>query len=130
MVYLVIVGYGTYSIISLFILLMGGRNEPALWTLLVLALISVALFNTETILARFGIQKEAQPRDAQVSRELYISSSALPIKITPYSSEEDENTKPILSIKSDKDSSGKKESAHVDMQRGSNNGVIHLGPRS
>lgn len=128
-VYSIIVGYGTYSVISLFILLVGGRNEPALWALLVLTLVTVAILNADSILARFGIREEVAPDDQRETRVVNVSPFTLPIKINSDSKEGKENQKPIFSIKNRSESQEKKDSETIDMH-GADAEVIHLGPRS
>lgn len=127
-IYSVIVGYGMYSIISLFILLMGGRSEPALWTLLVLALVSIAIFNTTAILARLGMQEDAPSRDMSGTDVLNIRPQNLPIKITSDANEGGNDSKPILSIKNQSGSQEKGGSATLDTH--GDGEIIHLGPRS
>lgn len=128
-VYSIIVGYGAYSAISLFILLVGGRNEPALWGLLVIALVSVAVLNADVVLARFGIREDVAPAGQRETRVVSVSPPTFPIKINSDSKEKKESAKPIFSIKNKSKNQKEKESETIDMH-GVDAEVIHLGPRS
>ncbi|MEX0933470.1 MAG: hypothetical protein WDZ74_01820 [Candidatus Paceibacterota bacterium] len=133
LIYTIIVGYGAYSLISLFILLLGGRNEPALWTILILTLISVALFNTQTFLTRLGPSESAPNVVESPSRELGARLSTLPIKITSPSKEEEENTGLIFSIKKQEEGIVIVDTTEGDVrggEGGEGDEVITLGPRS
>jgi hypothetical protein len=128
---MVIVGYGTYSLVSLAILLLGGRTEPELWALVVLILVSVAMFNAEKLFSRFFANTE---KDAALMENapLPFESGLIPDKVPDNVDQKEEKKKPIFFIRDSSPSDAensvleKREGRAEDEEADT---VIHLGPR-
>lgn len=114
----VIVGYGAYSLSSLFVMLIGSRSEPALWALIILLLVSYAIFNSERLFDRFNLNED---EEKSTETAIAIDSSVIPTK-----EEISKKGGAIVSIRQDRE----EERAAEDPAEGRVEGsVIHLGPR-
>jgi hypothetical protein len=128
---MIIVGYGTYSLASLLILLLGGRSEPTLWALLVLICVSLAMFNTERIFS-FLAGSTRRSAEAENNTQLTFDTSVLPVKMTSREKNLNHNKKPIFSIQnppSKKKDTLDSEEETITIIEKEEKTVIHLGPR-